>query len=340
MWARGAFPGPTTHHERILERMTVDSPPQPAPSLKPRARPGEMAIRGFLFLCGALSIATTLGILYELGTESLLFFQDEEVTIWEFLTSTVWQPQAGSFGIWPLVLATMMISLIAMAVAVPIGLAAAIYLSEYATSRFRAFLKPVLEILVGIPTVVYGFFAVTFMTPLLQSIFGRSTVGFFNVLSAGLVVGILIVPLISSLSEDALRAVPDSLRQAAYGLGASKLEVSLRIVVPAALSGIAAAFVVAMSRAVGETMVVTLASGAAPRNFTLGQDSLFGYILNPLEFGQAMTGYIALTSSGDISYNTIDYNSIFAIGLALFFMTLALNMISRRFVRRYREVYE
>ena len=197
-----------------------------------------------------------------------------------------------------------------------------------------------LEVLVGIPTVVYGFFALTFMTPVLRSLIGENVVGFFNVASAGIVVGILIIPLVSSLSEDAIRAVPDSLRQAAYGLGASKLEVSTRIVLPAALSGIAAAFVVAMSRAVGETMVVALASGAAPRNFHLTQDSLFGYILNPFQSGEAMTGHIVRISSGDLSYNTIDYNSIFAIGLTLFFMTLGLNILSRRFVKRFREVYE
>jgi phosphate transport system permease protein len=252
----------------------------------------------------------------------------------------VWQPQAGTFGIWPLILGTLLISVIAMVVAVPLGLLSAIYLSEYASPRVRGFFKPVLEILVGIPTVVYGFFALTFMTPILRSWFGSNVVDFFNVLSAGIVVGILIVPLISSLSEDSLRAVPDSLRQAAYALGASKLEVSLRIVVPAAISGIAASLVIAMSRAIGETMVVTLASGAAPRNFALGDDSLFGYILNPFRGAQAMTGYIAVTSSGDISYNSIDYNSIFAVGLALFFMTLGLNSLSRRLVKRFREEYE
>jgi phosphate transport system permease protein len=299
-----------------------------------------MAIRGFLFICGALSIAITVGILYELGKESLLFFQDERVTFLEFLTGTLWQPQAGSFGVIPLVLGTLMISLIAMLVAVPMGLAAAIYLSEYASQRVRGFFKPVLEVLVGIPTVVYGFFALTFMTPILRSIFGEGVVGFFNVLSAGIVVGILITPLISSLSEDALNSVPDSLRNAAYALGASKMEVSTRVVVPAALSGIAAGIVVAMSRAVGETMVVTLAAGASPRNFTVGEDPLFGYILNPFQPAQAMTGYIAITANGDLSYNTIDYNSIFAIGLALFFMTLGLNSLSRRLVKRYRQVYE
>lgn len=310
------------------------------PRLKGRRRPTETLILAGLFFAGALSIATTFGILWELGKESLLFFEDEAVSVVEFLTTTVWQPQAGSFGIWPLILGTMYVTVIALVVAVPIGLSSAIYLSEYASSRVRGFFKPVLEILVGIPTVVFGFFAVSFMTPLLRSIFGSNVVGFFNLLSAGIVVGILVIPLVSSLAEDALSAVPDSLRQAAYGLGASKLEVSLRVVVPAALSGIAAGVVVAMSRAVGETMVVTLASGASPRNFLLGQDPLFGYILNPFQGAQTMTGYIAITANGDLSYNTIDYNSIFAIGLTLFFITLALNSFSRRIVKRFRQEYE
>jgi phosphate transport system permease protein len=299
-----------------------------------------MLIRGFLFVCGAISIAVTVGIVYELGKESILFFQDDEVSVVEFFADTFWQPQVGRFGIWPLVLGTLMISVIAMLVAIPIGLASAIYLSEYASKRVRGFFKPVLEVLVGIPTVVYGFFALTFMTPLLRSVFGADVVGFFNVLSAGIVIGILIVPLISSLAEDSLSAVPDSLRQAAYALGASKFEVSTRVVVPAALSGIAAGIVIAMSRAVGETMVVTLASGASARNFTLGQDSIFGYILNPFQGAQAMTGYIAITANGDLSYNTVDYNSIFAIGLTLFFMTLGLNALSRRLVNRFRQAYE
>jgi phosphate transport system permease protein len=323
--------------------MTADARAEPAEiaaSLNKQARPGEMLIRGSLFVCGAISIFTTLGILYELGKESLLFFQDDRVSIAEFLTGTVWQPQAGSFGIWALILSTMLIALIAMLVALPIGLASAIYLSEYASERVRRILKPVLEILVGIPTVVYGFFALTFMTPVLRAVFGESIVEFFNVASAGIVVGILVIPLVSSLAEDALHAVPMSLREAAYGLGASKLEVSTRIVVPAALSGIGAAFVVAMSRAVGETMVVALAAGAAPRNFHLGEDSLFGYILNPFIGGEAMTGHIVRISSGDLSYNTIDYNSIFSIGLTLFVMTLGLNILSRRIVRRFRETYE
>lgn len=308
-------------------------------AIRKRRRPGETAIVFLLFATGALSIAITIGILYELGSESLLFFRDPAVSFWQFISGTVWQPQAGTFGIWPLILGTMLITVIALIVAVPLGLAAAIYLSEYASDRVRGFFKPVLEILVGIPTVVFGFFAITFMTPVLRTIFGTSVVGFFNVLSAGIVVGILIIPLISSLAEDAMSAVPTSLRQAAYGLGGSKLEVSLRVVVPAALSGIAAGIVIAGSRAIGETMVVTLAAGAAPRNFEIGQDSLW-YILNPFQGAQTMTGYIAITASGDISYNTIDYNSIFSIGLTLFFITLGLNSLSRRIVKRFRQEYE
>lgn len=306
-------------------------------TLKGRRRPFERVVVVCLFVAGAVSIAITLGILWELGKESLLFFRDDEVSFWSFLTTTTWQPQAGVFGIWPLVLGTMLITIVALFVAVPIGLAAAIYLSEYASPRVRNTLKPTLEILVGIPTVVFGFFAVTFMTPLLRSVLGTSTVGFFNILSAGIVVGFLIVPLISSLAEDAMAAVPDSLRQAAYGLGASRLEVSVRIVVPAALSGIAAGIVIAMSRAVGETMVVTLAAGASPRNFSLGDP---GAMLTPFQGAQTMTGYIAITANGDLSYNTIDYNSIFAIGLTLFFITLGLNSLSRRIVKRFRQEYE
>jgi len=305
--------------------------------LRSRRRPFERGVVASLFAAGIISIAITIGILWELGKESILFFQDDRVSLWDFVTKTEWLPQAGAFGIAPLLLGTLLITIIALAVAVPVGLASAIYLSEYASDRVRGILKPTLEILVGIPTVVFGFFAVTFMTPLLRGIFGDNVVGFFNVLSAGIVVGFLIVPLISSLAEDAMAAVPDSLRQAAYGLGASRLEVALRIVVPAALSGIAAGVVVGMSRAVGETMVVTLAAGASPRNFSWTNPA---EMVNPFEGAQTMTGYIVITASGDLSYNTIDYNSIFAIGLTLFIITLGLNSLSRRIVRRYRQVYE
>ncbi|MAU01856.1 MAG: phosphate ABC transporter permease subunit PstC [Anaerolineaceae bacterium] len=305
-----------------------------------RPRIGETLIQGFLFLCGAISILTTIGIIYELGKEALLFFRSPDVTLFEFFTSTHWQPAILDFGIWPLVLATIFTSLLAMLVALPLGLGTAIYLSEYASERARNTLKPILEVLAGIPTVVYGYFALTFMTPLLRNIFGAENVQIFNTASAGIVVGILIIPLVSSLSEDALHAVPDGLRQAAYGLGATKLETSLKIVLPAALSGITAAFVVAISRAIGETMIVAIAAGAGPKNFDIGQDSLFGTILNPFVAAETMTGHIVRISGGDLSYDSIDYNSIFAIGLMLFLMTLGLNMLSRRFVNRFREVYE
>jgi phosphate transport system permease protein len=287
-----------------------------------------------------VSILTTVGIVFELGKEALLFFRSEEASLGDFLTGTTWQPAILEFGIWPLILATLMTSIIAVIVALPLGLAAAIYLSEYASERVRGVLKPILEVLAGIPTVVYGYFALTFMTPLLRTLLGEGVVEIFNTASAGIVVGILIIPLISSMSEDALHAVPLSLREAAHALGATKLETSLRIVVPAALSGITAAFVVAISRAIGETMIVAIAAGAGPKNFTFGEDSLFGYILNPFESAETMTGHIVRISGGDLSYNSIDYNSIFAIGLTLFVMTLGLNMISRRFVARFREVYE
>ena len=297
--------------------------------LSRRLRPGELFIQALLFLSGAISILTTVGIVYELGKESWLFFGDPEVSIVEFFTSTRWVPAIGHFGIWPLVTATLMTSTIAMLVALPLGLATAIYLSEYASPRARSTLKPILEVLAGIPTVVYGYFALTFMTPLLRSIFGDDVVQIFNTASAGIVVGILIIPLVSSMSEDALHAVPDTLRQAALAVGATRLETALRVVVPAAFSGIAAAFVVAVSRAVGETMVVAIAAGAGP-DFTF----------NPFESAETMTGHIVRISGGDLSYNSIDYNSIFAIGLVLFFMTLGLNVISRFVVARYRETYE
>lgn len=263
-----------------------------------------------------------------------------DVNVIDTLTSTNWTPQLGQFGIWPLLYGTIATSVIAMFVALPVGLATAIYLSEYASERVRSTLKPILEILAGIPTVVYGFFALAFMTPLLRSIFGVDNVQIFNVMSAGIVVGILIVPLMSSMSEDALHAVPRALREAAYGLGGTKLEVSLKVVTPAALSGIAAAFVVSISRAVGETMVVAIAAGSGPRNFTLGRDDLFGFILNPFLSAETMTGHIVRISGGDLSYDSIDYNSLFAIGLMLFLMTLLLNVVARYFVNKYREVYE
>lgn len=298
-------------------------------NLKKRLRPTEFFIQGFLFLCGALSILTTVGIVYEVGKEALLFFRDPLVDLWVFFTGTQWQPQADHFGILPLVTATLMTTLIAMLVAVPLGLSVAIYLSEFASARVRSLVKPTLEVLAGIPTVVYGYFALTLMTPLLRSIFGRDVVDIYNTASAGLVMGILILPMISSMSEDALSAVPRSLREAAYGLGATRLETAVKVVVPAAISGLAAALIIGLSRAIGETMIVAIAAGAGP-NFTL----------NPFKGAETMTGHIVRISSGDLSYDSIDYNSLFAIGILLFFITLVLNLISQRIVRHFREVYE
>jgi phosphate transport system permease protein len=298
-------------------------------NLRRKPRRGETIIQGLLFFSGFFSIFTTLGIVYELGKEALLFFQMPEVNLLATLTTTEWKPHVGKFGIWPLLNATLMTTIIAMAIAIPLGIAVAIYLSEYASPRVRNSLKPILEVLAGIPTIVYGYFALTFMTPLLREIFGRDTVQIYNTGSAGLVMGILILPLITSMTEDALSAVPRSLREAAYGVGATKLEVALQIVVPAAFSGIAAAIIVGISRAVGETMIVAVAAGAGP-NFTF----------SPFEGAETITGHIVRISGGDLSYDSIDYNSIFALGLFLFIITLTLNFVSQAIVRRFREVYE
>lgn len=305
--------------------------------LRRKARPGESLVRIFLFLCGFVSIFTTLGIVFVLGEESILLFTTEyssidglkRLNVIDFLTGTRWQPNILEIGIWPLLMATLVTSFVAVFIALPLGLGAAIYLSEYATPRARNILKPVLEVLAGIPTVVYGYFALTFVTPLLQGLLGRNTIGVYNMLSAGIVMGIMIIPLVASLSEDALSAVPRTLREAAYGLGSTRFEMTTRVVIPAATSGIVAALILAISRAIGETMIVAIASGNGP-NFTI----------NPTKAAETMTGYIARISTGDLSYNTLDYNSIFAIGLTLFFITLILNMISRYIVNRFREAYE
>lgn len=262
----------------------------------------------------------------------------EQATLWEFITNTAWQPRIFDFGIFPLIYGTLATSVIAMLVALPLGLGAAIYLSEYAQPRVRATLKPILEILAGIPTVVYGYFALNFMTPLLRSLLGVETVAIFNSASAGIVVGILIIPLVASMSEDALRAVPRALREASYGLGANKQETTLNVVLPAATSGIVAAFIVAISRAVGETMVVAIAAGAGPFN-NLGEvfsQRGLGVIFQSAE---TMTGHIARISGGDLSYQSVDYNSIFAIGLTLFIITFILNVLSRIIINRFREAY-
>jgi phosphate transport system permease protein len=298
-------------------------------SLRRKPRVGEFIIQGLLFLSGFFSIFITVGIVYELGKEALLFFQMPEVNFLNILTGTEWKPHVSKFGIWPLLNSTIMTTLIAMLIAIPLGLAVAIYLSEYARPRVRNTLKPILETLAGIPTIVYGYFALMFMTPLLRSIFGNDVVQVYNTASAGLVMGILILPLITSMTEDALSAVPRSLREAAYGMGATKLEVAVQVVVPTALSGIAAAVIVGISRAIGETMIVAVAAGAGP-NFTF----------NPFEGAETITGHIVRISGGDLSYDSIDYNSIFFLGLLLFVITFILNIISQQIVRRFREVYE
>lgn len=390
-----------TERERVIIAPSFER----SENLDKERRWGEFIIQALLFLSGVISILTTIGIVYELGKESLTFFmqpgwqqtnrtlqasisttsteldvstsgsmlrvgdtirvggevmeirsfmegkltvergaqktavtdhqigseifRSTRVTLGEFFTGTKWNPQIGQFGIWPLLNATLMTAAIAMLVALPLGLSIAIYLSEYATLRARNILKPILEVLAGIPTVVYGYFALTFMTPLLRSLFGIDVVEVYNTASAGIVIGILIIPMVSSMSEDALSAVPRALREASHGLGATKLETAVKVVVPAAFSGIVAAFIVAISRAIGETMIVALAAGAGP-NFTF----------NPFRPAETMTGHIVRISAGDLSYDSMDYNSIFAIGLFLFFITLSLNVISQRVVRRFREVYE
>ena len=296
--------------------------------LKKKMRLGESLIQNLLFVAGFLSIFITVAIVYELGKEAWLFFGNPDVTFAKFFGTTTWQPGIGQFGIWPLVTSTLITSLIAICVSLPLGLATALFLSEYASPKTRSALKPILEILAGIPTVVYGYFALLFMTPLLQKIFGDG-VEVYNMASAGIVMGIMILPLISSMSEDALSAVPRALREGAYAMGATKFETSLQVVLPAALSGIGAALIIGISRAVGETMIVAVAAGSGP-NFTF----------NPFKAAETMTGHIARISGGDLSYNSIDYNSLFAIALMLFLVTLVLNLVSQTIINRFRQRYE
>ena len=396
-----------TQKSEILGTVKTDTMETQSRTLNLRKRPriGETLIQAFLFFCGAVSILTTVGIVYELGKEALtLFVQVQwestnkavaqpfdatattfetttsgkkleeaqiiriaseimfitaldgtkvtvergyqgtepiahrngleiliglDVKVFDFFTKTEWVPQSGKFGILPLLNATLMTTFFASLIALPIGLSIAIYLSEYASQRMRNTLKPTLEVLAGVPTVVYGFFALTFMTPLLRSIFGNDVVGIYNTASAGIVIGILIIPLVTSISEDALNAVPAALREASYGLGATKLETAVKVVVPAAFSGIVAAFIIAISRALGETMVVAIAAGAGP-----------AFTFDPFKAAETMTGHIVRISGGDLSYDSIDYNSIFSIALVLFVVTFVLNIISQRVVRRFREEYE
>ncbi len=300
----------------------------PAPLLRAtRRRWGEDVIKGILALCALVSVATTVGIVVALFVPALDFFR--EVSIWDYLTGTQWtalfsDPQ---FGVLPLVAGTFVVTLVAALVCAPFGLGTAIFLSEYATGRARTYLKPTLEILAGIPTVVYGYFALTFMTPLLQDV--GFHVGPFSALSAALVLGIMLLPTVASVSEDAMSAVPQDLRHGAYALGSTRMQVSTRIVVPAAISGIVASFVLAISRAVGETMIVLIAAGGQP-NLTL----------NPAEQIQTMTAFIAATAQGDVETGSTAYKTIFAVGATLFVMTLVMNLLSIHLVRRFREVYE
>src|SRR5687767_9353566 len=286
----------------------------------------ELVIEWALFLCALLSIGTTIGIIAVLAVETFAFLR--EVPIADFLFGTNWTPlfATPSFGVLPLVGGTIMVSAIAMAVALPMGLLSAIYLSEYAHPSVRRVIKPILEILAGVPTVVYGYFALLFVTPLLQR-FIPGLAG-FNALSPGIVMGIMILPLVSSLSEDALHAVPVGLREGAYALGATRLQATLRVVVPGAISGITAAFILAVSRAVGETMIVAIAAGQQPR--------LTGNPFVPIE---TMTAYIVQVSLGDTPQGTIEYRTIFAVGMLLFLMTFGLNLISTWLRERFREEY-
>ncbi len=284
----------------------------------------EWVIERALFVCAAASVLVTVGIIGVLLFETFAFFR--EVPIASFLFGTVWTPlfSDGQFGVLPLVGGTILVSAIAMAVAVPTGLLSAIYLSEYAHPRVRSIVKPVLEILAGVPTVVYGYFALLFVTPLLQTFI--PALASFNALSPGLVMGIMILPLVSSLSEDALHAVPTGLREGAYALGATRMQAALRVVVPAALSGISASFILAMSRAIGETMIVAIAAGQQPR-----------LTANPLVPVETMTAYIVQVSMGDTPAGSIGYRTIFAVGMLLFVMTFILNLARNWLRRRFRQ---
>lgn len=287
----------------------------------------EKAIPVILFLIASVSVLTTIGIVLTLIVETITFFT--RVPILEFLTGTTWMPFSNKepqFGIWPLIIGTLKVTAIAIVVAVPIGISAAIYLSEYASERVRRIIKPILEVLAGIPTIVYGFFALTFVTPLLQSFFPEIKI--FNAVSPGIVVGIMIIPMIASLSEDAMSSVPRHIRDGALALGSTKFEVAMKVILPAAISGIIASVVLAISRAIGETMIVSLAGGSTPKfdgDFT-------GSI-------QTMTAYIVQVSKGDAGYGTTIYYSIYAVGFTLFLFTMLMNILAQYVSKRFREEY-
>ena len=296
------------------------------PGNKSTVRLEGAIVKWLFFCCAVVSILTTAGILITLIYQAMSFFS--EISVWDFLTGTRWTPilKPRAYGVLPLVSGTLLVTVIAAFVALPVGLMTAIFLSEYAPDKIRRIIKPLLEILAGIPTVVYGYFALTFLTPHLQNIFDDLVI--FNALSAGIVMGVMIIPMVSSLSEDAMIAVPRSLKEGAYALGATRYEVSTRIVVPAALSGIIAAFILALSRAIGETMLVTIAAGATPR-----------MSFNPMESIQTMTAYIVQLSLGEAPVGSLEYNTIFAVRLLLFCMTFVMNLLGFWVVRRFREEY-
>jgi phosphate transport system permease protein len=295
-------------------------------------RAKEWIVKSGLVSCTLFSVLVTAAIVFLLFGQTVTFFNLEEgVTLREFFTGLEWNPKLGSekhFGIWPLINGTFLVTLIAILVALPLGLITAVFLSEYAPRKLRAVLKPILEVLAGIPTVVYGFFALTVITPFLRDTMGIP-LDFFNALSAGIAVGILCIPTVSSLSEDALQAVPRHLREAAYGLGGTKFDVAIKVVLPAALSGIVSAFLLAIARAIGETMIVVMVAGATPR-----------ITANPTQQIQTMTSYITNTAKGDLSNFGVEYFSIYAVALTLFVITLVLTLIGNYIRLRFRESYQ
>ena len=284
----------------------------------------ENLIRWALLACASISVITTIAVVVTLFEESFSFFR--EVSVWEFLSGTKWTPTLvpRSFGILPLLAGTLMIALVSSVISIPFGLGSAVYLSEYAPKKMRRVLKPMLEVLAGIPSIVFGFFALTFITPILQRILPSTQI--FNALSAGIAVGIMTIPLVASVSEDAMTAVPDSMRAGAFALGATRMEVTTGIVIPAAISGIGASFILAISRAIGETMIVAIAAGQSPV-----------LTLNPLQSIQTMTGFMVNLSLGDIQQGTIEYKTVFAVGALLFLMTFAMNLMARVTIRRYKQ---
>ena len=292
-----------------------------------RHRYGELLIKALLGVCALISVVTTVGIVASLLLPAIEFFA--EVSPWEFFTGADWAPlfEPARFGVLPLISATFVVTAVALLVAVPFGLGTAIFLSEYASWRARSWLKPVLEILAGIPTVVYGYFALTSVTPLLRDL--GIQVDIFNALSGGMVMGVMLIPTVASLSEDAMSAVPQALRDGAYGLGADRLQVATRVVVPAAISGIIASFVLAISRAVGETMIVLISVGQLPN-----------LSIDPRETMETLTAFIGATGGGDLPTGSTEYKTIFAVGLTLFAITFAMNVVSIQLVRRFREEYD